>query len=337
MATAAPSRPHQVLLRWYDAKRRRLPWRERPTPYRVWISEIMLQQTQVSTVLPYYERFLKKFPAIAALASAPEKDVLRLWAGLGYYSRARNLREAARRIVREHRGEFPDAWESVIDLPGVGRYTAGAVLSIAFNRPYPVLDGNVARVLSRLYALRGNVKSAPIQKKLWRLAEDLLDPNRPGDWNQAFMELGALVCLPQAPLCGRCPLSEKCAARLKGLELQLPETGPKRKPVQLRWTFLWIKKDGKVLLWKRDDSERFLPGHWGLPELRHMKIRPGPIIARLRHTITHHRIRAEVRTTHLLAGNMPPQARWVSRSDIKNYLVSSLWLKVLKSASGYPR
>lgn len=314
----------RALLAWYDRAQRRLPWRVGVTPYRTWVSEIMLQQTTVATVIPYYERFLKRFPDVESLAAADEAEVLKLWAGLGYYSRARNLHAAARRIAAEG---FPDTFEGVLDLPGVGRYTAGAILSIAFAKPYPVLDGNVMRVFARWFAIETDVKKTTAE--LWEKAASLVDAARPGDWNQALMELGATVCVPEAPLCGACPVSRWCEARKRGLQDRLPVPAERREPVDLVWTCLWIEKDGKVLLWKRAEAERFLKGHWSLPEARHLKAKPGAKLRTVRHTITHHRITLDVHRAEPPA-KLPAASEWVKRSELKDRLVSSLWLKAVQ-------
>lgn len=324
---------HKDLLGWYDVHRRKLPWREHPSPYRTWISEIMLQQTQVKTALPHYERFLERFPDIGSLARAGERTVLRYWAGLGYYSRAKNLVRAARILRSKHAGRYPDTWEELRALPGIGPYTAGAVLSIAFGKPYPVLDGNVARVLARLFAVRRPVKRPEVQKNLWALARNLLHPCRPGDWNQAMMELGALVCAPQFPLCASCPLARRCGAKRLGLEETLPVRDPSREPVSLFWTCLWIEENGKILLWKRSDSERLLPGHWSFPEAGRLECIPGPVLCRARHSITHHRITLELRSAGPCSGSAPDNTRWVPRSQLDRYLVSSLWRKAIPNAS----
>src|SRR5688500_14779764 len=238
-----------TLLAWYDLERRRMPWREEVSPYRTWVSEIMLQQTQVATVVPYFERFLRRFPDVRSLARAGEDEVLRLWAGLGYYSRARNLLAAARAVESALGGRIPDDVEGLMSLPGIGRYTAGAIASIAFGRPRPLVDGNVVRVFARLFALRGDAKSPALQKEAWALAERLVEPARPGDWNQALMELGARVCLPppEAPLCGSCPLAGACQARRRGLARALPEAAGKPEPVALAWTALRIERAGRLL------------------------------------------------------------------------------------------
>src|SRR5271157_1728605 len=203
------------LLAWYRQHKRDLPWRRTEDPYRIWISEIMLQQTRVAAVLPYYPRFLELFPDVRALARAPEQTLLAAWAGLGYYSRARNLQKAAKYIVEL--GEFPRTYSSLRELPGVGDYTGAAVASIAFGLPHAVMDGNVARVMSRLMAEAGDIKSDAVRRRLRALAEVLLDRRHPGEFNQALMELGATVCVPKRPLCESCPVRLYCEARKQGL------------------------------------------------------------------------------------------------------------------------
>lgn len=219
------------LLKWFGQFQRDLPWRRTKDPYRIWVSEIMLQQTRVAAAIPYYERFLERFSNIRALAEGPEEEVLRLWAGLGYYSRARNLQKAARQIVALHGGEFPREPEAVHALPGIGRYTGAAILSIAFGQPRAVLDGNVARVLARLYALRGDLREARRWQSLQKTADELLDGQTPGDWNQAVMELGATICTPKAPQCLLCPVADFCEARRRGDAEAYPEKRKKREEV----------------------------------------------------------------------------------------------------------
>jgi len=222
------------LLRWFRAHRRELPWRASRDAYRVWIAEIMLQQTRIAAVLPYYERFLKNFPSVEALARAPQEKVLKLWSGLGYYSRARNLHRAAKEIVARHRGEFPRSLDEALALPGIGRYTAAAVLSIAYDQPFAVLDGNVARVLARLGAVRGDLRAPARWRQMSELAQSLLVREAPGDWNQALMELGEVICTPQAPRCGDCPVSRFCRARSRRLTGEIPAPRRKRAPVKIR-------------------------------------------------------------------------------------------------------
>jgi A/G-specific adenine glycosylase len=218
----------RALLSWYRQHRRALPWRASRDPYRVWIAEVMLQQTRIAAVLPYYDRFLDKFPDVAALARSPQPEVLRLWSGLGYYSRARNLHAAAREITAHHAGEFPRTFESALALPGIGRYTAAAVLSISYDVPFAVLDGNVARVLARLFAIRGDLRDSRRWRRLHSIADRLLCQSAPGDWNQTLMELGETVCTPQNPACARCPAAKHCLARARNLADKIPS--PRRKP-----------------------------------------------------------------------------------------------------------
>jgi A/G-specific adenine glycosylase len=223
----------KLLLSWFRQFRRDLPWRRDKDPYRIWLSEIMLQQTRVAAVIPYYERFLERFPDIVALANAPEEDVLRLWSGLGYYSRARNLQQAAQQIVAEHGGVFPREEEQALALPGIGSYTAAAILSIAFDAKRAVLDGNVARVLARLDAVRGELRENGRWGALQRRADELLDRKAPGDWNQAMMELGAMICTPRSPQCLLCPVAKFCQARQLGLAEVIPEKRKKRATVDV--------------------------------------------------------------------------------------------------------
>jgi A/G-specific adenine glycosylase len=222
------------ILAWFGKHRRDLPWRASRDPYRVWVAEIMLQQTRIAAVLPYYHRFLKSFPTVESLSHAPQDKVLQLWSGLGYYSRARNLHRAAKDIVAHHQEKFPEALEAALALPGVGRYTAAAVLSIAYDQPFAVLDGNVARVLARLRAIRGDLRAPARWRQLSATAQLLLAPSAPGDWNQALMELGETICTPQIPRCGACPISRSCLARARNLTREIPAPRIKRAPVKIR-------------------------------------------------------------------------------------------------------
>ena len=216
------------LLGWFRQYQRDLPWRRTKDSYRIWLSEIMLQQTRVATVIPYYERFLERFPDVHALATAPQEEVLRLWSGLGYYSRARDLQSAAQVIVAKHGGVFPSDEKDALALPGIGRYTAAAILSIAYGAKLAVLDGNVARVLARIFAVQGDLRDAKRWKALQQSADELLDQKSPSDWNQAMMELGATLCTPQSPQCLLCPVTEFCQARKLGIADSLPTRRRKR-------------------------------------------------------------------------------------------------------------
>ncbi len=252
-------------MQWYKKHSRQgLPWRKTRNPYRIWISEAMLQQTQVAQVIPYYERFLKKFPTVGALADAPVTDVLDAWAGLGYYSRAKNLRAAAQKIRSEHGGRLPDSVENLMELPGIGRYTAGAIASIAYDRPAPILDGNVIRVLTRRFGIAEDPKKPESQKKLWKLASELVLEETPGDSNQALMELGALICTPKRPACGRCPWNADCLARQSGTQEQIPfktTAAPRKKIIYLCGL---LEKNGKILIARRP-LEGLMPGLWEFP------------------------------------------------------------------------
>lgn len=253
----------RALLAWYRRHRRDLPWRRTRDPYAIWVSEIMLQQTQVATAEPYYRRFLARFPDVRALASAPIDRVLERWAGLGYYRRARFLHEAARLVVREHGGRVPDSPDTFAALPGVGRYTVGAVMSIGFGRALPVLDGNVARVFARWTARPLAVKSPADAKVLWALADSLVPPASPGDWNQALMELGATVCTPRAPRCEGCPVRRWCAAFAAGTPEAYPPVAPRRATERVRRAVAWITHRGRALHVRREGA--LLDGLWEPP------------------------------------------------------------------------
>jgi A/G-specific adenine glycosylase len=218
------------LLTWFHAHQRDLPWRSSRDPYRIWVAEIMLQQTRIATVRPYYERFLKHFPTVESLAVAPQQEVLKLWSGLGYYRRARNLHLAAKEIVANHDRKFPRELDVVLELPGIGTYTAAAVLSIGYDAPFAVLDGNVARVLSRMHAIRGDLRAPRAWRALAEISNHLLAREAPGDWNQALMELGEVVCTPKSPRCSVCPVVRSCQAYAQGLTDEIPAPRKKRAP-----------------------------------------------------------------------------------------------------------
>ncbi len=253
------------LLRWFAAHARDLPWRGTRDLYRIWVSETMLQQTQVATVIAYYHRFLERFPTLAILAAASEHEVLRQWEGLGYYRRARQLHAAAQRIVANHAGEFPETFDDVLALPGVGRYTAGAVLSIGRDLPLPILEANTIRVFSRLTAYRGDTASNAGQKHLWATAEELLPKSHVGQFNQSLMELGAMLCTPRAPACSQCPINAHCEAYSRGLVEQIPT--PKKSATLESVTegvVVLRRSDGRVLLRLRTPGERWA-GMWDFP------------------------------------------------------------------------
>lgn len=254
----------EALLRWFEGNKRRLPWREERSPYRTWISEIMLQQTQVEAVRPYFERFMERFPTLYDLAAADEADVLQHWAGLGYYSRARCLHRAAKIIEREHGGRVPSSMDELLALPGIGRYTAGAIASIAYDVPAPILDGNVMRVLCRVLELRGDPRIGQTNRRLWTAAEQLVAGLHPGAVNEGLMELGAVICIPGAPRCGACPVAAYCRARLAGVQDQLPERLPPP-PLEKRVYVALVVRRGNTVWLGHLTEARIWKGLWAFP------------------------------------------------------------------------
>jgi A/G-specific adenine glycosylase len=252
------------LLAWFDVHKRDLPWRKTADPYAIWLSEVMLQQTQVVTVIPYWRRFLERFPTVAALAAAPLSDVLSAWRGLGYYSRARNLHRAAQSMVAQHGGQLPHDANSLRALPGFGPYTAGAVASIAFGRAAPAVDGNIARVFSRLFVVEGVPGGRERERRLWSLAQTWVEGERPGDWNQALMELGATLCKPEAPACLLCPVRRHCGALAQGRVEDLPPPRVRAPPRRLKLAVAVWERQGRFLLGRRDETGLF-GGLWELP------------------------------------------------------------------------
>lgn len=254
-----------ALCGWYRIGHRDLPWRKNPTPYHVWVSEIMLQQTRVQAVIPYYERFMAALPNVQALAQVPEEQLMKLWEGLGYYSRARNLQKAARQICEQYDGEMPCTRDALLELPGIGSYTAGAIASIAGGEACPAVDGNVLRVLSRLFAREWNIKTQQVKRQAEQELSAVIPQTCPGDCNQALMELGAMVCLPNgAPLCGGCPVQALCLAYARGIQEQIPIKVPKKpRPIECRVVYL-LWKDGRIALRKRPETG-LLAGLWEFP------------------------------------------------------------------------
>lgn len=255
------------LLKWYDKNRRKLPWREEPTPYRVWVSEIMLQQTRVEAVKPYFHRFMEELPDVRALAKAQEDELLKLWEGLGYYSRVRNLQKAAQQIMNEYGGQMPSDYEELKKLQGIGSYTAGAIASIAFGQAVPAVDGNVLRVIARLLADEGDIASPAVKKRVEEELQPVMPPERPGDFNQALMELGAMVCLPNgAPKCTECPWKELCSARLNGTQAQYPKKSAK-KPRKIEKRTILVIKDGNRTAIRKRPANGLLAGLYEFPSL----------------------------------------------------------------------
>ena len=333
------------LLAWYAAHRRDLPWRRVEDPYAVWVSESMLQQTRVSTVIPYYERFIERFPTVQALAESDIDEVLGLWSGLGYYSRARRLHAAAVLVVDEHQAEFPRSRPEAEALPGVGAYTAGAVLSIAYGLEERLIDGNVQRVLARWFAVEGIVTKSGPRRFIEQMAGELVDGvGDPGSWNQALMELGATVCLPREPHCDRCPVRAVCDARARGMESALPELAPKPAPIEVELEVFVVMDQGRVLLMRRSEEGR-MAGLWELPTreigLEEPRLFPfeleahllrGAEIGFIKHSITKHRIQARVLSADLGVRELPEGWAWISQSELEGLGLTGMTLKALKKA-----
>jgi A/G-specific adenine glycosylase len=304
------------LLTWYEANARALPWRVDRDPYHVWLSEIMLQQTRVAAVLEHYRLFLKKFPSVQKLASAREASVLAAWSGLGYYRRARMLHAAAKVLTKEYGGKFPESSEAWRSLPGIGRYTASAIASIAYDEPVAVVDGNVERVVGRLAGKR------LAHEATWEAAQRLLDRARPGDFNQAMMELGATTCLPRQPRCLLCPVAEFCATRG---ELKTAEVAPRQQKRAIH--FGLARRDGHVLLVQRPKEESLMPGMWELPECSQRSSEK--ILLSLRHSIT-------VTDYTVRVVEMPPAdgavGKWVALSRLSSLPLTGLARKILRRA-----
>lgn len=330
------------LLAWFRRQARELPWRETRDPYAIWVSEVMLQQTQVATVVGYYRRFLERFPTIAALAQAPEAEVLRLWEGLGYYRRARQLHAAARRIVADHGGEFPRDPAAVRALPGIGRYTAGAILSIAFDAREPILEANTIRLVSRLLAYRGDPRSTAGQQPLWEAAARWLPRRGAGTFNQALMELGSLVCTPRAPDCPNCPLVALCPTMAGGWQAEIPPPSRRAASTAVREAAVAVVHRGRVLIVRRHQARRWA-GLWGFPRwelppraaaeldrslaegvraLCGQEITLGPHLATWRHGVTRFRITLECYQARLVARGTPPAGTdlaWVRPAELGAY------------------
>ncbi|MFT7485075.1 MAG: A/G-specific adenine glycosylase [Candidatus Paceibacteria bacterium] len=341
--SAKIQRMHRALLGWFEREQRALPWRENRDPYRVWVSEAMLQQTRVETVIGYFERFLDRFPTLADLASAEEEAVLGMWSGLGYYSRARKLHAAAKEIVKRFGGEFPRTRADALSLPGIGPYTAGAVLSIAHGMSEPLVDGNVQRVFARLFALRAEAGCAALQKDLWDLAGQLVpQDDRAGDWNQSLMELGATCCVARSPDCNSCPVSSECRARELEIVSELPTPKPRRAPTRVELEIFVVARGPDVLLEQRPREGR-MGGLWQFPTVESAPgdalfpatlpaepglFRPGPIIGELRHSITRYAIHAQLRTAEL-AGDPPAGWKWFQPADLEGAALTGMTKKAL--------
>ena len=325
MGTSARKR----LMDWYARVRRDLPWRSTRDPWLILLSEVMLQQTRVATVIPYYQRFVERFPTPESMARASEQDVLALWAGLGYYSRARNLRRAAQAVAAT--GSFPTTLDGIRALPGVGEYTAAAVASIVHGAPVAAVDGNVLRVMSRLTAEQGDVRAVATRQRLGAAARKLMDIKRPGDFNQAVMELGATVCLPKKPQCALCPLRSACEARKKGIAGELPVKLARLRVETTELHLLIVEKNRRVLVRQRGEDHKRLAGFWELPERRELPDICG--IARIgefRHGITCSNFRVQV--SRSTVNRTPRGYVWKSLNELARLPVTTMSKKAFRLA-----
>ncbi|NJL94451.1 MAG: A/G-specific adenine glycosylase [Anaerolineae bacterium] len=349
------------LLAWYQAVAAALPWRANRDPYRVWLAEMMLQQTQVATVIPYYERFLAAFPTVEALAAAPRDQVLKLWEGLGYYSRARHLHAAAQTLVAQHGGQFPQTPQALMALPGIGRYTAGAIASIAFDQRAPVLDGNVVRVFARLFDLEQDVTQAATQQALWAMAEHLVPQHDPGAYNQALMELGRTICKPRNPRCADCPIAAHCLARARGTQAQRPVKARKAPTPHYDVTAGLVRDGTGRLLIARRPEEKLLGGLWEFPggkqeagesleaclarelaEELAIQVAVGPLFIRVKHAYTHFKITLHVfECRYLPEGGLPEclactEWRWVTEHELEAFAFSAADRQVIAELRARP-
>jgi len=330
------------IIEWFQLNQRDLPWRREPEPYRVWLSEIMLQQTQVKTMLPYYEAFLAAYPRLEDLAEADVGEVLDLWAGLGYYSRARNLHRCAEAIRDRHAGVFPEQIEDLLRLPGIGRYSAGAILSIAFGQAHPVVDGNVRRVMSRYFAARDGLPAKDLWSVLGAIVTRPPVAGRVSEFNQGLMELGALVCTPRNPDCERCPLVSACLAHAAGIEHGIPRPSRGSRTVTEEYTSVLIRREEQYLL-RRNDDGPYLKGFWEFPKVTGrrrasdlseairaqygIEIRPGRVLREIRHSVTFRRLRFHPVLAETEADWIPDFLRWGVPGG-KGFPVSAYVLKI---------
>ena len=341
MTRANPKVLQKQLLAWYQANQRDLPWRRANNPYHIWVSEVMLQQTQVNTVLEYYRRFINAFPGLKRLAQADVQSVLKLWEGLGYYARARNLHRAAQCVVKQHAGKIPNTWEAFYSLPGVGDYIAAAVLSIAFEQPYAVVDGNVKRVLARLYKISAPVNQPQSYRRFKATANKLLDVKRPGTFNQAMMELGALICKPRHPACDACPLNSVCRAYQTQQVALFPKRKKRAATPQYHISVGVVFKKDRVLITRRK-PEGLLGGLWEFPggkirdgesasagclreikEEVNLQVKIVRHLTQVKHAYTHFKIVMEVFCCNYVSGRVylrgPEAFRWIRLEEYKQY------------------
>ena len=315
----------QTLIRWYEGVKRDLPWRHTDDPYRILVSEVMLQQTRAATVIPYYERFLAAYPTAIALAAAPESELLAMWSGLGYYSRARNLQRAAR-VIGDH---FPADYAGIRALPGVGDYTAAAVASIAFGLPFAVLDGNVVRTMARVTNDVGDIRSPVVRRRLQMAADERLDKKRPGLFNQAMMELGATLCTPRKPQCLLCPVVSVCEGRMAGRQDQLPVKLGRPKAIDEEVTLLLVRRDERYLFWLRPAESKRLAGFYELPSVEQLpQAARGALVGAVKHSIVNHRYTIAVVEATL--ARPPAGFVWLHPAEALTRPISTIAKKALR-------
>lgn len=339
------------LLNWYKKNARPLPWRKTKNPYDIWVSEVMLQQTRVDTVIKYYPAFIKKFPTIRELASADTQDVLRCWQGLGYYRRALNMHKTAKMIHEKYQGTFPTDYQEMLFLPGIGPYTAGAIASIAFDQAVPAIDGNIKRVISRLFFLTEDVNQLDVVKKMKKKLNQVIPVNHPGDFNQALMEIGATICFPKKPDCQDCPVRIDCLAAQSNKQELLPVKGKKKGPHAVFMETAIVKNHDKFLLTRRSDKV-ILADMWGLPSIEiqedfsdgnqicrqmekilNLQFRDRPVfIKKLTHVFTHRIWKMNLYLVHVENGGHIPEshARWVDKKESENLPIPRAFQKCLQ-------
>ncbi len=338
------------LLDWFSENARDLPWRKTSDPYAIWVSEIMLQQTQVKTVISFWERWMRKLPTIKTLANAPSEKIHKLWEGLGYYTRVRNMQTAAKTILEKHDGKFPENFDDVLALPGIGRYTAGAICSIAFNQPTPILDGNVIRVLTRVFGIDGNPREKETNAQLWSLAKKLVANSKLktknsklscSHLNQSLMELGALICTPRQPKCLLCPIRKECVAFRENRIAELPNQEKRVEPTKRNFVAFIVERDGKFLVRQRETG--IVNAHlWEFPNVElndAEELSDNPVFAVssdtvpllvIKHSITRYRISLQVFRATLRNKKLSPPGQWLRISELQKLAFSSAHLKILK-------
>ncbi|WP_134699822.1 A/G-specific adenine glycosylase [Ammoniphilus sp. YIM 78166] len=340
----------QDLLHWFERNLRDLPWRQDRDPYKIWVSEIMLQQTRVDTVIPYFNRFIERFPTLQDLAQAQEDDVLKLWEGLGYYSRARNLHAGVKEVRESYGGAVPDSPEEISKIKGVGPYTAGAILSIAYGKPEPAVDGNVMRVLSRLLVIEDDIQKVKTRKRFETIIRELIAKDNPSYFNQALMELGALICTPKSPKCGHCPVQTHCQAQEAGVQGNLPVKGKAKppKPVQVSVAFV---SDGEKFLIRKRPEQGLLAGLWELPNVEgeqvelenhlvdnhHLEVAGGGQLFHHQHTFSHLQWEMDVYAYRAVKAPLEIEAHWITWEQIQNYTFPVSYQKIFAQIKEFYR